>query len=66
MRDDEVKSYTSQQHIRLVGKAWEIRRYLNRMAQTSKTDVTLAEYLTGLLNYTETNRDKPIRVLNKR
>jgi hypothetical protein len=56
----ELKSYASQQHFRLVGKVWEIKRYLNQMTQQKSGALTLAEYLSAQLTYSTKASIKPV------
>jgi hypothetical protein len=51
-----MKSYTAEQQIRLVGKVWEIKRYLNQAAQKSHEELKLTEFLTHQLAYSTANR----------
>jgi hypothetical protein len=53
MRDARMKSYTAEQQIRLVGKAWEIKRYLNLAAQKSNEELKFTEFLSGQLAYSQ-------------
>jgi hypothetical protein len=54
MRDARMKSYTAEQQIRLVGKAWEIKRYLNLAAQKSNEELKFTEFLKWQLAYSTT------------
>lgn len=40
-----MKSYVTDQQIRLVGKAWEIRRHLRMLLFKAGAQLTLADYL---------------------
>ncbi|MCD1260720.1 Z-ring formation inhibitor MciZ [Paenibacillus athensensis] len=40
-----MKSYWSDHQLRIVGKAWEIRRYLQLMLQNGGAETRLADYL---------------------
>jgi hypothetical protein len=57
MRDERMKSYTAEQQIRLVGKVWEIKRYLNQAAQKSHEELKFTEFLTNQLAYSTANRN---------
>ncbi|PZE22022.1 Z-ring formation inhibitor MciZ [Paenibacillus xerothermodurans] len=46
-----MKTYVSDNQIRLVGRVWEIRRYLTLARQRAHTDMKLQEYLTELTGY---------------
>jgi hypothetical protein len=52
-----MKSYTAEQQIRLVGKAWEIKRYLNQAAQKTNEELKFSEFLSGQLAYSTTKRN---------
>jgi hypothetical protein len=52
-----MKSYTAGQQLRLVGKAWEIKRYLNQAAQRSSEELKFTEFLSGQLAYAPTQRN---------
>jgi hypothetical protein len=52
-----MKSYTAEQQIRLVGKVWEIKRYLNQAVQKSNEELKLTEFLTDQLAYSTTKRN---------
>lgn len=41
-----MKTYLSEQQIRLVGRVWEIRRYLKMAQQRLTTDVSLLTFLS--------------------
>jgi hypothetical protein len=43
-----MKSYIADDQYRLVGKAWEVRQQLRRMAKASKPGESLGDFLTGL------------------
>ena len=43
-----MKSYITDRQIRLVGKAWEIKRQLQLMLQQGGHKITLADYVSGL------------------
>ncbi|NEW06164.1 Z-ring formation inhibitor MciZ [Paenibacillus sp. SYP-B3998] len=43
-----MKSYISDRQIRLVGKAWEIKRYLQLMLQQTDKDVTLIDCVNAM------------------
>jgi hypothetical protein len=45
-----MKSYVTDRQIRLVGKAWEIKRQLQLMLQQSGDNITLLDYVIGLHN----------------
>jgi hypothetical protein len=57
MRDARMKSYTSEQQIRLVGKVWEIKRYLNKALQNSGGKLKFTDYLSDQLDYASSNRN---------
>lgn len=40
-----MKSYVEHPSIRLVGKCWEIRKYLNLIMQNENKGLTLIEFL---------------------
>ncbi|MUG71637.1 Z-ring formation inhibitor MciZ [Paenibacillus validus] len=42
-----MKIYAADGHLRLVGKGWEIRRYLKTLLERSGTSATLHEFLGG-------------------
>jgi len=42
-----MKTYLSDQQIRLVGRVWEIRRYLKMAQQRITTDVSLLAFLAA-------------------
>jgi|GEM_PF-1647922 len=42
-----MKSYWTDNRLRIVGKAWEVRRYLQLMVQNGGADTKLADYLGG-------------------
>lgn len=43
-----MKSYVTEGQIRLVGKAWEIRRYLKIMLDAAGQNTTLSSYTSGM------------------
>jgi hypothetical protein len=43
-----MKTYTTDTQIRLVGKAWEIRRYLKMALQRTDRSLLLSDYLKDL------------------
>lgn len=45
-----MKSYVTERQIRLVGKAWEIKRQLQLMLQQGGHQITLMDYTAGLHN----------------
>ncbi|NOU99292.1 Z-ring formation inhibitor MciZ [Paenibacillus sp. LMG 31457] len=45
-----MKSYVTDRQIRLVGKAWEIKRQLKLMLQQGGQHITLMDYAAGLHN----------------
>lgn len=45
-----MKSYIAEKQIRLVGKAWEIKRQLELMVQQGGPNITLIDYAAGLHN----------------
>ncbi|SDO08285.1 Protein of unknown function [Paenibacillus sp. yr247] len=45
-----MKSYVTDRQIRLVGKAWEIKRQLQLMLQQGGSNITLMDYVIGLRN----------------
>lgn len=42
-----MKTYTTESQIRLVGKVWEIRRYLKMALQRTDGHLLLSDYLNG-------------------
>ncbi|WP_084159952.1 Z-ring formation inhibitor MciZ [Paenibacillus alginolyticus] len=46
----DMKSYVTDRQIRLVGKAWEIKRQLQLMLQQGGHTITLVDYVSGLHN----------------
>lgn len=40
-----MKSYVSDRQIRLVGKVWEVKRYLQQTLQQADRDLTLLDYV---------------------
>lgn len=45
-----MKSYVAERQIRLVGKAWEVKRQLQLMLQQGGPNITLMDYTAGLHN----------------
>lgn len=43
-----MKSYVTDRQIRLVGKAWEVKRQLQLMLQQGGNHVTLVDYVTDI------------------
>ncbi|TXK83491.1 Z-ring formation inhibitor MciZ [Paenibacillus sp. N3.4] len=50
MRELDMKSYVTDRQIRLVGKAWEIKRHLQLMLQQGGNNITLADYVLASPN----------------
>ncbi|WP_192704921.1 Z-ring formation inhibitor MciZ [Paenibacillus sp. OAS669] len=46
-----MKTYLSEQQIRLVGRVWEIRRYLKQAQARMTTDVSLLAFLSEQTGY---------------
>ncbi|TDF99264.1 Z-ring formation inhibitor MciZ [Paenibacillus piri] len=46
-----MKTYMSEEAVRLVGRVWEIRRFLKQAQQRTTTDITLLEYLSKQTGY---------------
>ncbi|MNL85080.1 hypothetical protein D3C87_2132660 [compost metagenome] len=44
-----MKSYVTDHQIRLVGKAWEVKRCLHVMLQNVNKEVTLRDYVNQML-----------------
>ncbi|WP_407872117.1 Z-ring formation inhibitor MciZ [Paenibacillus sp. P36] len=45
-----MKSYIAEKQIRLVGKAWEVKRHLQLMLKQGGPNITLMDYAAGLHN----------------
>ncbi|CAG7641974.1 Z-ring formation inhibitor MciZ [Paenibacillus allorhizosphaerae] len=45
-----MKTYYASNHIRLVGKAREIKNYIKSMLQTAPENMTLSEFMQGKRN----------------
>lgn len=46
-----MKTYMTEGQIRLVGRVWEIKRFLKLAQQRLTTDVSLLEYLSEQMGY---------------
>ncbi|MDQ1909500.1 Z-ring formation inhibitor MciZ [Paenibacillus sp. GD4] len=55
-----MKSYTAVNQVRLVGKAWEIRRYLQMALQRLEGDMLLTDFLHEQIGYQQGNSRPPI------
>ncbi|WP_197035430.1 Z-ring formation inhibitor MciZ [Paenibacillus sp. UNC451MF] len=51
-----MKTYLSEQQIRLVGRVWEIRRYLKQAQARMTTDVSLLAFLSEQTGYKHEGR----------
>ncbi len=51
-----MKTYLSEQQIRLVGRVWEIRRYLKQAQARMTTDVSLLAFLSEQTGYKNEGR----------
>ncbi|WP_426453448.1 Z-ring formation inhibitor MciZ [Paenibacillus sp. S-38] len=56
-----MKSYVTEQQLRLVGKAWEIRKYLQRALERAAADVPLAALLDGTQSFSVPKGKRVIR-----
>ncbi|MCZ8520616.1 MULTISPECIES: Z-ring formation inhibitor MciZ [Paenibacillus] len=56
-----MKSYVTEQQLRLVGKAWEIRKYLQRALERAAADVPLASILDGTQSFSVPQGKRVIR-----
>lgn len=57
-----MKTYMTEGQIRLVGRVWEIRRFLKLAQQRRTTDVSLLEFLSEQTGYA--NKKQPMHRLH--
>ncbi|MEK8127496.1 Z-ring formation inhibitor MciZ [Paenibacillus filicis] len=57
-----MKVYAADRQLRLVGKGWEIRRYLQKMAGQADSQTRLTDYLMDhMIKPTRTRRQKSVK-----